>query len=321
MNKNINILVTGLLSTGSSALIDILKEYSNISILHGEFNDYRAPGMVADQLIQEPNYTNNGINQVTNKKNKIRQIYSIFPILKPHQISLKNIPDSYKSSITRYKQLVLLEKLNEELISDNSNEYKIQVSNEWIQSIGKIGNANHKFVLFNQPLLPSNDIVIWKQVFAPLKIIVVFRDPKDQLAEIVKNSKLFEPFGNSNLTLGGVTLETIYGRDRKGAIKMHIDAIKKRFDWVDSLNKELSNDEFLLIDFEGLVNNYESYKNVIENFIGEIKPDPQCNKYYFDPDNARKNINIYTKYLTSDELKSINELEVWYNNTLKHVIL
>ena len=48
-----NLLVMGTLASGSSALIDMLYEYENINVLRYEFNDFRRPGFVSDQLSSE----------------------------------------------------------------------------------------------------------------------------------------------------------------------------------------------------------------------------------------------------------------------------
>ena len=48
--KKCNILIYGILSSGSSALVDLLLEYNNVNVIPGEFDDFRASGLVADQL-------------------------------------------------------------------------------------------------------------------------------------------------------------------------------------------------------------------------------------------------------------------------------
>jgi len=51
MNKErSNILIIGTLASGSSALVDMLREYDNINALPREFDNFRRPGFVYDQL-------------------------------------------------------------------------------------------------------------------------------------------------------------------------------------------------------------------------------------------------------------------------------
>lgn len=315
---NTNILVVGLLSTGSSALVDMLREYDDIHLVPYEFNDYRAPGLVADQLnSQQNNDFLNEIGKLTTLKSRIKLIYGIFPILRWEFSTITGIRSRFKSNSIRIKQLNILKKLNSKLGSSISSEEKIRHTNQWIQEIGSINNKNKKFVLFEQALLTGIEINNWKKVFYPFKLIVVYRDPKDQMADIIKNGKLYAPYGAPNVNYGGVALETIFGRSRAAAMKIHITAIKHRQKWIDSLVNELQSDNLLLIDFEGLVNNYETYKTIIENFLGiNSKNHSKC-KFYYDPKNAINSIDIYGNYLIKSELESLSELENWYSVTTK----
>ena len=67
MNKEkSNILIIGTLASGSSALVDMLREYENINVLPREFDNFRRPGFVSDQLsyntsIDYPNVIDNEI--------------------------------------------------------------------------------------------------------------------------------------------------------------------------------------------------------------------------------------------------------------------
>jgi len=290
-----------------------------MGLIPGEFDDFRAPGLVSDQLNEEksnaPFYE---ISKLTKFRKKFKKIYDVLPIFHWKINTVRGIWNRFKSSLFRIKQLNLLEELNKKLSSNISIEEKIKYSNQWITEIGNINNTNNEFVLYNNALEAVNDIRIWKEVFYPWKLIVVYRDPKDQLADIIKNEYLYAPYGAPSMNFGGFTLETIYGRSRQGAINFHIDAIKKRYVWVDSLKKELDSDRFLLIDFEGLANNYSSYKSIVENFIGNLKPHHRYQKLYFDPIEAKKSIGIYKNYLNDIEIESLIHLENWYKNMIQN---
>jgi len=320
--RKTNLLIVGLLKTGSSALIDLLQEYDNINLIPGEFDDFRAPGLVSDQLI---NSKNNApyydISKLTSFKSQFKKIYEVYPISYWSLKTINKIGSRFRSSIFRIKQLNLLKKFNKILSSNISIEDKIEYANQWITATGNINNGHHQFVLYNNALEVVNDIDTWKKVFRPSKLIIVFRDPKDQLADIIKNNYLYAPFGSPRMNFGGVTLETIYGRDRKAAINFHIDAIKKRYEWIESLKKELDSNELLLIDFEGLIKNYKLYKTIIENFIGNSATHHKHQKIYFDPKNAEECIGIFKNYLNEDELNSLIPLEKKYqiliNSNLK----
>ncbi|MCA0932639.1 hypothetical protein LCM02_09265 [Lutimonas saemankumensis] len=308
-----NILVLGLLKTGSSALIDLLKEYECFGLIPDEFNDYRAPGLVADQLTFTPDdIFPNKIEKITHFKQKLRLIYNLFPIFELKKIKNSSFKDRFYFSKKRIKELNSLKSLNKKLISKDELEDKIHHTRLWIKNLGVIHAKNKPYILFNQPLETVNDIDIWKKVFFPFKLIVVLRDPKDQLADIINFGYLYETFGDPFMTLSGVTLETIYGRNRAGALNFHIDAIKRRLEWVDSLKNHLEPDSLLLIDFKDLTVNYDETLNAIEEFIKGMKNKHNKKKLFFDPKTGQKSIGIYNEFLNKKELKSIIELEELY---------
>lgn len=308
-NPKINIMIIGLLATGSSAVVDLLREYENVHVIPGEFNDYRAPGLVADQINSNGiNGLQNEIAKLTGFKNKLRLLYGIFPIFQLNKWIYGGFKKRLNYSLVRVKQITLLNRLNNKLKSSLSADEKITHTIQWIRKIGFIHNKNKKFAVFNQPLLPANDIGIWRKVFSPLKLIVVYRNPYDQFAEIVKRGNLTAPYNAPFLTMGSVTLETIYGRSRKSAFSFHIEALNKRFDWIGSLKAELNNDELLLVDFNALVDDSENCREIIQNFLGLTSEQHIRKGMFFDKNRAEKSINISGDILSEEEIRSLTGL-------------
>jgi hypothetical protein len=312
--KKTNILIWGLLSTGSSALVDMLREYDNMNVIPGEFDDYRAPGLVADQL--SSHYLKgfqNKIETIYHIKRKVGLFIKVITLSKNSNISKNKFRNRFIEFLIRMRQLSLLKNLNNVLNSEISVQEKIKHANTWISDIGNINNRNREFVVFNQPITPGIDINIWNEVFHPWKMICVYRDPRDQLSEIIKKGALYAPLGAPFMNHGGLLIESIYGRKRENAIKFHLDAIKKRMEWVDHLKETLEENNILLIDFEGLINNYDHYKKIIEQFIGNKAQHHINPKLFFNPTKAKKNIGIYREYLNQSDLDSMFELKNWYN--------
>jgi len=324
-----NILIGGTLASGSSALVSMLREYENINYLNYEFNDFRRPGFVCDQLSYEssidyPSVIDKKI-QYTNKRWELiykSNVWKLLPERGLNYIWEKDFKNkklmAYKNSLTELFQIVFLQDLNKRLKSENSFEEKIQLSNEWIRRVGSIFPSYYDFTLFNQALLPWNDLNIWTKVFNPFKMIIVHRDPKDQLAEMIRRDIVFSPFRCSQLSYGQVNIISIYGNDRKGRLRFVTDALRKRLEVVDQWLDNIEPDKILLVDFEGLVNNYDVYKSNIEQFIGNIKDRHKLKFKYYNPEIAKKNsIGIYKKYLTEEEIADLSSLESWYNNKIK----
>ena len=321
--KRINILVCGTLSSGSSAMINLLKEYDNIGHFSSEFDHFRAPGLVADQLTAKSNIDfPNKIDQLFQFKTSFKRLVFRSSILKIFLICFSrkywsidfnsNFLNNLKFKLLEFNKLYLLKQLNKILKSNISFEAKLYHSNFWIQRIGDIFSNVKDYILFDQPILSSTDIKTWTSVFNPFKLIIIYRDPMDQLADIIKRETLFVPYGAPYMTMAGDNLEAIYGRNRSGAIKFHADAIKSRLKWIDHLEKVINQDRILLLDFEGLVSNYDSYRSTLEDFIGGIKGHQKFRNKYFSPSKSYANIGIYKKYLNDEDMKELTDLEHWY---------
>jgi hypothetical protein len=335
-----NILVCGTMSSGSSALHNLLKEYDNIAYLAHEFDDYRAPGLVADQLSYDSSIDfPNKIDEITRHTSLVRRLFFLGIIRRflSNLISTKCLEIEYnnrilrevRNKLIRLNQFHLLSQLNEILKTNLSFEEKISITNRWIQDIGNAFSLEKDYTLFDQPLLITSDIPIWTAVFNPYKLMIVYRNPRDQIADIIRRAQLFALYGSPYMTLAGDNLEAIYGKNRKSALRIQIDAIKNRLKWIDSLENVLDPDHFLALDFEGLVNNYDDYKSKVEDFIGGIKGHHKFEHKYFDPSLSKGNIGIDKKYLTENDLRGLSDLEDWYdkkagnqkaeeNMTLKH---
>lgn len=331
MNKErSNILVIGTLASGSSALVDMLKEYDNINVLPREFDNFRRPGFVSDQLsynssIDYPNVIDENIKFVNFKwellyKSTIWKLFFRKPL---SNIWGKNwrILEKYKIKLINLRQIFLLKGLSKNLKSNISFEKKIELSNEWINNIGAFYPDKYEFTLFNQALLPWCNIDIWTKVFNPFKLICVYRDPRDQIAEMIRRDIVFSPFKSAQLSYGQFNIISIYGNDRKARLKFVSDALKNRLEIIDQWMKVLPIDQFLLVDFEGLVSHYDVYRSEIEKFLGISDENHKCKKQYFNPEVALKNsIGIFKNYLTNEELENLIELESWYNKKVQRRI-
>jgi hypothetical protein len=324
-----NLLVMGTLASGSSALIDMLYEYENINVLRYEFNDFRRPGFVSDQLstdssISYPNVIDQKIKFTNDRWRMIynSSIWKMIPDKALDYIWEKEFQNkklkAYKNSLTELFQIVFLKDLSRSLNSGISYEEKTEQANEWIRRVGSIFPSHYDFTLFNQPLHPWSDPAIWTRVFKPFKLICVYREPKDQLAEMVKRNIDFSPFRCSQLSYGQFNLISIYGNDRKGRLNFLKDAFKHRLEKIDNWLSVIGPDQILFVDFEGLVNNYDVYETRIENFLGNINGRHKFRKKYFNPEVAKKNsIGIYKNWLNEEELEGLSSLEDWYNNKIK----
>jgi len=333
-----NIMIIGTLASGSSALKDMLREYNCISCVEGEFNDYRAPGLIEDIISgQEDNYYDsiNELLESTSLKNRIlfkSRIWKLFSGLLSAPFWENEFSDRLKylrTYLYRLNQIDLLVKLHSELGLEKSLEKRIDLANSWIRDIGKLHSGKKEFVAFDQPILPWSDINLWMSVFNPFKVLCVIREPGDQIAEFVKRGILYNPFRSPFLNYAQVNVLSIYGNSHKSMLKFHIDALQGRLARIDEMIDTIPQERLLVVDFEGLAMKYEYYKSKIENFLGICSDSHQSKKKYYDPVVASENsVDIYKnipertrKILEEDDdlKKSIQQLRKWYGNRIKDI--
>lgn len=325
--KRTNILIMGLARSGSHALVDLLSEYDNVAVFPREFDDFRAPGLVADQLDENlrDDYPNLIHLKTSSRKYKSNLGVAFLPK------NIQKMPWLYKhlqkrSKIDRRIKNILyrhsLTRLNHALKSDLTLPEKIIQANQWVQRVGEIyaeNEATKEYVVFDQPITSLTNPDIWPEVFAPFKLMCSIRNPKDQIANLVKDRYLYLPYGAPFMTWGGFVLEGLYGRDRKDALQMFITFIENIYKRLHALSARLGPEQFMVVNFENLVTGYDENKQKIEKFVGGINGHHIKPKKYFDPDVSIQNVNYYNTYLSSDEIKRVNALEVSYHKFLsKH---
>ncbi|MDY0279157.1 MAG: sulfotransferase [Salinivirgaceae bacterium] len=316
----INILICGVSRSGSQSLVDLFGEYNNIGIYPGEFDDFRAPGMVADQLEEKlrqdwPSLIQKSL-QIPSRKSRILQRLYFNPHFQKTKLerfvkSFEPLNRRINSSIKRQR----LMNLDRVLQSGASQEEKLRATKDWVQAVGDIycnGDRKYRYFLFDQPLTLSTNIDVVKKVFEPFKMICSLRDPKDQMANVIKDKYLFLPYGAPRMNWGGDFLQAQYGRTRKGAFKMWVNDINIKYKRTDALEKQLGSDRFKVINFESLVKDYDRTVAGLESFVG-LKPENHTNqKKYFNPQVSIKNVGYHAQYLKPEEYELLKDLERMY---------
>jgi hypothetical protein len=313
----------GTLASGSSALKDMLREYDNINVIPGEFDDYRAPGLIEDLLRKDNSEFPDSVKEFLARRslpNKLIYKSGLWRIVSG------SLPESFwrkeksgkiqylKTYLIRLNQIRLLEKLHKDLSTETRMEKKIELANKWIQSLGDFHAGETEFVLFDQPLLPWSDANLWMKVFAPFKAISVVRDPKDQIAEIVRRGIIYSPFRSPFLNYPQVSIMSVYGRSRKSMLQFQLDALKGRLEKINELKNIIPREKFLIISFEEMATGYDSIKSDIEKFLGIDKLHHKFSRKYYDPETALRNsVGMYKDYLREEDMKDIREIEMLYD--------
>ena len=315
-----NILVTGLFFSGSSAVTDLLREYNSVGVIPGEFDSFRRKGLVGDHIegrigknyecqidkhirclkYNTRTYIPFYCNEQVKKISFIRYLISRTPIKHLYKGGLlKNIT----------KKITILAKLKDDISNAKTQEDKIKIAKNWLKITSDQYSYNKTHILYDQPIFYNSHQKIWPKVFDPYKLIVVYRDPRDQIADLIKRNLIF--FDIETPTRG---LLDIYGDNRLGAIRYELDTLQARFNNAKKLQKTLGKDKVLFISFESLINNYDIEKEKIENFLLLKSESHIYNNKFFKPRTSSKNIGIYKNHLTNEELKLFKSVELSFDD-------
>lgn len=278
-----NILVCGLLWSGSSALIDMLKEYSTVGVIPGELDEFRRPGMLMDHL--------DGLIDDTYPC----QIESYLKT--QYKLSRKQLKKVLTGDIYSPKRWFALRSAWRKLLIENTQQSKLNVVRKYLEEIKMLHTNDKPYTVIDQPLILSQHFNIWPKVFAPFKLIFVYRDPRDQIAQIIKQNHLFLHFRSPE--------QDIYGGGRYGAIKYQLHTLQKRQMWMDKLLNEHGVDA-ISFSFESLITKNTLVRDKLIDFLGVTKSDKF--QKVLEPNISEKNIGIYREYLTEGEMSLLEEL-------------
>jgi hypothetical protein len=324
-NSPLRILVSGLNWSGSGTVVGLLREYDGVVQIPGgseetapagylklgEFEDFRGANLIGDQLLMQENLVPaDSIVQRAKRRNNLQIPFSFFQSLKKTR-NFKQL----KESVALHKQLYKTNKsycrLGEDFNSHNDLDYRLNRAKNWIAEISDIcGEENGSAVVFDQPIHLGLHNSTWPKVFQPYKLIVVYRDPRDVIAEQANRFYLFRGQIDSNIRF-------LYGEDLEGALNYRIDTTLARMNAVDKMLSVLDKNNVMLISFEQMVNNYDLAVKKIEIFTGLGSNQHNKPKIYFDPGWSVRNIGLHKNAKVQIPEIKLQPLLQWYNNKLK----
>jgi hypothetical protein len=287
----VNILILGLYNSGSSAVLNLLQEYDGVGSIPGEFNDFRRPGMIGDTLLGRVPHDYSSRLPVQRR-----------PLARCWQY-LRGL--SNKSRKVKYRRSELLVGLAEQLETSNSHDAKIKLVQDWIKALAELYAPGQSLVVFDQPLLIADHYEVWPSVFHPFKVIFVYRDPRDQIANMVKKNQLYLQFGSRMVFK--------YGGGRVGALRMEIDILKDKLNWIQKFQLDHGSDKVLILSFENLVRRYEESTKAIESFL-ELSNKAHTRKgTRLVPTKSQQNIGLFKDYIRDSEMSLFDEVRKLYH--------
>ncbi len=316
-DERTNVMVCGLGWSGSSAVVDLLREYDGVGIYQGEFDHFRIPGLIGDLLsgAEDPRgrllLFREWIRVLRTRRRKFfirslipAQMFTrVFPgrVTSPRAASLRRIPYLVEEirNLKRFLRVVRKEVDPGELLEN---------ARSCVRSMADLYAKDKDFVVLDQPIIQESHLDFWPDVFQPYKLIFIIRDPRDQMANAWKHRDfLFDD-------VPWKVESCVYGRDKESKRPLYYmaETALMRMKKSDEIKKVLPDENVLTIRFESLIQNYEETKSILESFLG-VSPENHREKFsYFDPKKSEKNIGMYRTYLDDSDLQRISGLSDWY---------
>lgn len=278
MAERTNVIVSGLWWSGSSALVDWLKEFKFVSVIPGEFNAFRKPELIGDLIA-----ANSKSEKAALSKNMLVNHFTYKSFIKAGFVDLINFgggkrkPKIEKTFRFLYATRRFLHnyqaKMNDILASENELDYW----KNWLQHV--TAECNNRLVVFDQAIYHGMHLAKWPSLFSPFKLIIVCRNPYDQLAEIKRKRKLFKKRSDPILRQFGVGVEG-FARSLMYQYTSVLPEVVAR------CKKNVR-----VIEFEHFVLNHEDASRSLSSFLGLVDTGAKIGRF-FDPEVSKSNIGI-----------------------------
>lgn len=281
------VLVAGFLWSGSSAVRDFLCDYDCFGTKPGEFDEFRRPGKVGDHLqgrisLMYPSTLPRGY--FSDLKTVLSWILAPRPFCP--LVALKDYRATRELS---------------SILGDPKIEHgeKLEAARVWLDKLHRL-YAPGKHLILDQPLLWGQHSDVWPDLMEPWKLIAVIRDPRDQLAETMRNNHLFYHFRSNDAD--------IYGGGRDGAVTYFIKTLEARIRHFQTIRKTFGPSRVMTVKFEDLVYRTTYVRPKVEAFLG-IAENCQLKKTRaFVPTVSMANVGIWHDWLYSAETNRLKHL-------------
>jgi len=318
-----NILVSGLWYSGSSAVVDALALHPEVSEIPREFDDFRRFRLVGDLLEQESDHT--GLHQLRRYVETNGSLQSFLELPRTNQsargvllertvrslMSVRSLLfDSRASRKAQKARLKSLLAFAEEAFSGSAPwPDRVELARKWIRTLQDIFSTNESHVLFDQPIMHDRHSETWPRVFSPFKLVVVVRNPLDQLTEI-RNRDLMELDFRNSLT---GSLHLLFGPGAQNAIFYQVRTLERRLQWVLKQMKDKPQPNFKVVLFEEFVTDHPAELDCLLHFL-DLSPTKQGTliSERFNPQLSRQNVGLdhsWTRHVPEGSFDSI--IEIW----------
>ena len=258
--------------SGSSAFIDLLQSVDSVSVIPGEFDDFRVPGSMREALTGDP-------KRIANmKSHRVPSIFFIFrflirgivpDILWPSFIRGKSIKRSKSANLGfgYLEEWLLFKKtkfrLSKCVRSDSSSEKINGILECWFDGICNIYGHNRNIVTIEQALLFDDDPALYSWT-KPDKFIVFIRNPIKQLQSTKESDVLYSnyPWQAQFLIGSNRNFET-------QAHRVFVETSVRRYKWIEDFFSDCESSSVLFVDFDSFLYDFEKTLLKIQKFLGQ----------------------------------------------------
>ena len=309
------VVPTGYMSSGSSAITDLISEFDGFSNVSGsqEFIFMHCPYGVLDlekSLINPISHliSDEAIKRFRDMMSKLYYLEGWWPSYYKTTVSknFMNYVDEYLDEITDYKfkgfwymdeipskkplSVKIKNRINgikylentEMCLAFPTKEKFYSASKKFINKIIKdLNKENKKNIIIDQLLLPY-DLDVLNNYFDNTKLIIVERDPRDVF---VLNSKI----------------------DAKVPFPTKALEFAKFYRRLRELSDNRKQDNVLRVKFEDLIYSYDETLKIIYKFLGINESSHVLKKKFFKPEKSIDNTQIFLDYKNQDDIKIIEK--------------
>ncbi|WP_372958807.1 sulfotransferase [Marinobacter sp.] len=273
----LNILVTGIYRSGSSAVVDYLKGHPDVVAPGGEFTEFKSPGRIGD-LLSEP-------SAAKAKRMARRMVWETRLARLPRawwkeRKGGDHPPLKFRVEQNRMKLRALARHRAE--LARNAPPSGPRHFNNWMKDITATYAGGKRALLLNQPIWIGSHENVWPDVFDPFKLIVVHRDPVDQFADVVRQG-----------TLGKPKTDPLYVGDHHEAdpVGYLLEGLTRKYQALHELTARLPGEQVLTMPFETFVLNHDQAAARLCQYLGLEQRQAEELRRFF-PEQSRKNIGI-----------------------------
>lgn len=322
MSSKINVAVTGYFGTGSSAVVDLLKEYKNVRV--APFNDKS----YEHNLL----YHHGGLYDVCTLLSRGNTLYTSDKVISTFITEMKRLNDynyvwfgSYKKmfgnrfmnlvnefvdsiaekrkdkttnhivrtrfSIVKLVAQILLRIIQKRRFSNYGVKYIYDKEDAYcaLPSEEKLYDAARKFTsgyfsLFDKGL--KNEVKVFDHIIWPGQI--------DDFSECFDNNFKIIIVDRDPRDLYALD-QHIWSKNRFRKSEIHFPKDTKEFarEWENTLINKFENPNAMIVHFEDLIYDYENSVNRIELFLGLNKERHKMAKRYFNPNDSIENTQVF----------------------------